>query len=41
MKKAFVLALALLSLAACKKITPEQRIAEIDRFFDFVCERQP
>ena len=34
MKKAFVLALALLSLAACKKITPEQRIAEIDRFFD-------
>ena len=34
MKKLLVIALAILSLAACKKITPEERIAEIGRFFD-------
>ena len=34
MKKVLVLVLAILSLAACKKVTPEQRIADISRYFD-------
>ena len=34
MKKLMYFALVLLSLAACKRITPEERIAQISRFFD-------
>ena len=34
MKRILLITLAVLSAVSCKKITPEMRIAQIDRFFD-------